>query len=110
MNARRCTPFPLAFHRRRYSYAPTITTGHRPTVGDRISGSGALLSYSFLTVRIDIPPLTNYSWISYELHVGTSLGQRHTLVRNLRPVLDFSAQTTRGNVLDFFVKPKNGLV
>ena len=27
-----------------------------------------------------------------------------------RPVLDSSAQTTQGNVLGFFVKPKNGLV
>ena len=27
-----------------------------------------------------------------------------------RPVLDFPAQTTPGKVLDFFVKPQNGLV
>ena len=26
-----------------------------------------------------------------------------------RPVLEIPAQTTRGNVLDFFVKPKNGI-
>ena len=31
-------------------------------------------------------------------------------ISNLRPFLDFSALTTRGNILDFFVNPKNGLV
>ena len=53
-----------------------------------------------------------YSWVARQSQVGTSLGRRHNLVRfqtNLRPVLDSSAQITRGNVLGFFfVKPQNG--
>ena len=55
----------------------------------------------------------NYSWIAYQLEVGTSLITFAVEVRfqiRYAPDLDSSAQTTRVNVLDFFVKPKNGLV
>ena len=54
-----------------------------------------------------------YSWIARQLQAGTSLGRCRMYlgrISNLRPVLDSSAQTTRGNVLDLFVKPKNGLI
>ena len=67
MNARRCAPFTLAFNRRRHSYPPTIAMGHPLTAGDCISASGALLSYSFLTVSVDIPPLTNYRNLSLQI-------------------------------------------
>ena len=48
---------------------------------------------------------TNLSWIAYELQVGTSLWRRHDLVQfqNWSKVLDSSAQTTRDNVLNFFL-------
>ena len=56
-----------------------------------------------------------YSWIAQELQVGTSLGPRWDDVITWsdfrsETILDSSAQTTRDNVLDFFCKPKNGLV
>ena len=53
-----------------------------------------------------------YIWIAYELRTSWDLiGTTSYLgpISNLRPVMDSSAQTTRGNVLDFFVKPKNGI-
>ena len=58
--------------------------------------------YRGIYVQLDCPSVR-----SWEL-VGTMsyLGQ----ISNLRPVLDSSAQTTRGYALDFFVKPKNDLV
>ena len=52
--------------------------------------------------QLDCPSVT-----SWDL-VGTT--SQLAQISNLRPFLDSSAQTTRGNVLDFFVKPKNGLV
>ena len=45
-----------------------------------------------------------YSWIAYQLEVGTLLGPRHNYIgpiSNSRPVLNSSAQTTRDNVLVF---------
>ena len=47
------------------------------------------------------------------LPVSLTWGLRHNFccrgpILIPRPVLEFPAQTTRGNVLDFFVKPKDG--
>ena len=52
---------------------------------------------------------STYSWIACQLEVGT-LVINFAVEARFQILLDSSAQTTRGNVLDFFVKPKNGLV
>ena len=48
------------------------------------------------------------------LPIRWTVGRRHKFCRRgqiliPRPVLESPAQTTRVNVLDFFVKPKNGI-
>ena len=58
------------------------------------------------------PCMFDYSWIPYELQVGTSLGQRHSLIRF--QIWDHfwisQPKLHRATYLSFFVKPKNGLV
>ena len=57
----------------------------------------------------------DFSWIAHQLDMGNGdvvvgASSQLGLISNLRPFLDSSAQTTRGNELDFFVNTKNGLV
>ena len=55
--------------------------------------------------------LSTYSWITHQMDIGAPsyiFFCRGPILKP-RPVLDFSAQTTRGKVLDFFAKPQNGL-
>ena len=47
-----------------------------------------------------------YSWTAHQLEIGMLLGRRHNYVdpiSNLRPFLNYSAQTTRDKILDFLV-------
>ena len=52
-----------------------------------------------------------YSWIAHQMEIGTTLA--FLLLRSdfkFETSFGFPAQTTRGKVLDFFVKPQNRLV
>ena len=59
-------------------------------------------SVSYLHLQLDCPSVTNWD-IVITFAVGGPIS-------NPRPVLGSSAQTIPVNVLDFFAKPKNGLV
>ena len=53
-------------------------------------------------LQLDCPSVRHWDGIETASYLG--------LISNLRPFLDFSAQTTRASYLIFLVKPKNGLV
>ena len=53
-------------------------------------------------LQLDCPSVTSWDLVGTTSYIGPIL--------NLIPFLDSSAQTTRGNELDFFVNTKNGLV
>ena len=68
------------------------------------------VSTPFLFVHIELQVFTTAGLpVSYKLGVRWHFCWRGTIL-NLGPVLDSSAQTTRGDQLDFVVKPKNSLV
>ena len=70
--------------------------------------------------RLCPPILPSHIWLVFNvgttagLPISCTLGRCHNFccrgpILIPRPVLEIPAQTTRGNVLDFFVKPKNGI-